>query len=184
MIELLELEKDFSLDDLPLRMQDVAIRCGMHDAFLLLVKLKGLDIYVPAQSKKILNHMYVQEHYTGSNAMSLAVRLGISTVKVHEYAEDPVVPPLPYDKYDMKFVVSECGKEVATHLFEHFPGERITIPRQGIDILKRKYIEKHFDGVNSKELALSLSVGERFVRKVIAESYQRSRSLQLDLFNT
>jgi hypothetical protein len=73
---------------------------------------------------------------------------------------------------DLKLVYEWCGKDVLQKLWEHFPSMSIYVTTKPLDKLKRRYIRKHWNGTNLKQLCSSLGVSERFVYDVLEERNQ------------
>lgn len=173
--------KDISIHQIPSEhMQLIASTCGIDDAVSLMVHLPGLEIYVPAAGKKYLDHKFIKENFNGSNAGSLAVKLGIDRDKVIQLAKSEVATEIMTNFY-MRTIKDLCGESVAIRLMQNFPRQKFYVPRNGFDIVRRKYIEDNFNGTNVPDLALLCSVTERHVRDVISEMY--ASTAQTDLFS-
>lgn len=185
MVNLVDIAKDLSLDDIPEQIRCVALKCGMEGAVRLTVTCPGIDIYVPVAGKKLLDRIYVQQLFDGRNAGTIAVHLGITRDKVFKYAKQPHVAEdweMPNDI--MRMVEERCGRAVAIELMRQLPGSTIYIPFDGVYRIKRAYITKAFDGTNAVRLAASLGVTERFVRQTISDSYASNCvQLKMDLFD-
>lgn len=184
MIDVTGLSCTITIDDVPDAMRLVARECGLSTAVSLMAHLPGVDVYVPVKGHRALVRQYIQEHWTGSNAMSLAVHLGIDAKQVARMAEQLEARPVPEDppvpNKAMELVVEACGVDVAVALQRSLPGTLVRVPMSGVQLLRRRYILKAFNGSNHAELALQLGVTVRFVRNVIA-SRQTIRYEQLSL---
>lgn len=182
-MELLALEHTFLPNDFVGDLRSVSEQCGVHHAMLLQVRMPGIDLFIPQSGKTALDAIYIKEHYDGTNALSIAVRLGIDSSRVKELAKGTRAYNFPSTSASLRHVFDQCGEDTVRILCEHFPKQFIRIPRRGIDVLKRKYIQQNFNGSNVVDLAIQLGVTDRFVRMVVADGY-KSRVLQLDLFNS
>lgn len=172
--------KDIGMHQLPSKhMQRIAAKCGIGDAVSLMIHTPGIEIYIPVAGKKRLNHQFVKDNYNGSNAGSLAAKLGLDRKKIIQLSKSDVTSELMTNFY-MRTVADKCGDVVAIRLMQNFPGEKFYIPKDGFCIARRKYIETHFDGTNVTDLALSCKVTERHVREVVADMY--ASTAQTDLF--
>ncbi|HON10211.1 MAG TPA: hypothetical protein PLE24_05030 [Chitinispirillaceae bacterium] len=172
---------DLKPEEMPGKLRDVAIKCGIEDALSLLQHVPGLEIYVPTSGRDIYNYNYIKDNYKGFNALSIGVKLGIDSSKVKSLAKKSKSFSDPLTSVQLRIVETECGKDIANRLLMNFPGERIQVPTND-NFLKRKYIKKFFNGTNGQEIAIKLCVTDRFVRKVVVENYNEKRSLQLSLF--
>ena len=162
---------DIVVDDLPSeQMQLIAEHCGVSDALTLMDKLPGLELYIPAAGKKILDHQYIIEHYTGFNSATIAVHLGIERRKVERLAKR-TLDASAFSNDHMRLVAETCGEDVTTRLIQHFSRYRFYIPSDGFSIIRRRYIERTFDGTNTQSLALQCQVSERYVRSVVSDMY-------------
>jgi len=167
------------------RIRLIAEVCGLSDAIVLIKKLPGIDIYVPSSGHKKLILKYIKDHYNGKNISMLSVRLGMQRSAIEKLVKDGIERIYTKDILSNNFmmlVADRCGYDVAIRLIQHFPGQRILIPKDIFSAFKRKYIIKNFNGENIIELALFLECSENFVRKTIAEMYT-SRHKQLSLFD-
>ena len=177
---------DITINDIPPgQMSNIARECGIFDAVSLMRHIGGLQLYIPVYGKKRLNFDYIKDNYTGKNTLSIAVKLGIDASKVMRFfnSKNNFNKPPSSNNY-MRLVVDKCGKGVANRLIEKFSGEKIYVPRYGYFKLRRRKIIQEFDGQNTSILALKYEVSERYVSKIIASSYQKSDSIQLNLFKT
>jgi Mor family transcriptional regulator len=182
MISLTDFIRTLPLESYPGMMARVAELCGIDDAIALMLRMPGLDIYVPSCGKKAIQIAYVKEHYNGKNSMSIAVHLGMNINDVKRIAaatDSNFTIDNALESVHMRRVVSECGREIAVRLLQHFPNEKVRVPL-GRDI-NRLYIEKFFDGANTLDIAIMLRVSERYVRLVIADRHNKNCSQQ-DLF--
>ena len=77
---------------------------------------------------------------------------------------------------DMRLIQEWCGREVLLALFEHFPSMTLYISTKPLTEAKKRYIKKHYDGKNVKELCSVLGVSERFVYESMKDTqYQSGR---------
>jgi Mor family transcriptional regulator len=70
---------------------------------------------------------------------------------------------------DLRLVAESCGIEVAVSLMENMSGIAIYVPKLGDKLLKKRYIIRHYNGHNAKELALLLGMAEKFIFDTIAQ---------------
>jgi len=70
---------------------------------------------------------------------------------------------------DAKLVHEWCGLDVLMKLWEHFPSMNIYVSTTPLNKIKKRYVKKHFNGHNVKELCKLLDVSERFVYEVLEE---------------
>jgi hypothetical protein len=75
---------------------------------------------------------------------------------------------LPND--GMRWLADEIGMEAAVRVIVNLAGTALYAPVTAKTALKRKYAQKHYDGHNSRRLALQLDVAERTIFKWIGES--------------
>ncbi len=68
---------------------------------------------------------------------------------------------------DLLLVYEWCGREMLLDLWEHFPRMTLYISTKPINEAKKRYIKKHFNGKNVKELCALLQVSERFVYEAV-----------------
>jgi Mor family transcriptional regulator len=179
--ELLKLAPNLTADDFPGKMRIVAEKLSVDDALILMHKVPGLEIYVPASGKSIQIQQYINDHYNGNNALSIAIKLGINSSKVKALAKRNKPIPETFSSIQLRIVATECGDELASKLLFAFPSERIQVPTD-LSFLKRKYIKRMFNGSNTMDLAIQLCVTDRWVRKVVSEMYEEKRNPQLSLF--
>lgn len=176
--------KGITFNDIPPgKMSDIAIKNGLSDVISLMKNVGGLQLYIPIYGKKRLNIDYIKETYSGKNTLSIAIKLGINVSKVLYFfkKKDTFQKPAHSNNY-MKIVVNKCGKDIALRLIENFSGEKIYIPRNGFSIIRRKKIIEEFNGNNTLKLSLKYMVSERYVSKIIADSYKNKNIIQLNLF--
>lgn len=64
---------------------------------------------------------------------------------------------------DMKLIYETIGREAVLQLWKELPGMNIYISTKALNRAKERYIQKHYDGKNTKKLAVALKVSERFV---------------------
>lgn len=179
--EIFDFSTELSPDNFPGKIRVVALRIGVKEAITLINNVAGLEIYIPTSGKDLLNHQYIKDNYTGYNALSLGIKLGLNSSKVKSLANTPVPPIDAAYSVQLKIVAKECGDRLAQQLIQEFPGERIQVPSDH-NFLKRMYIKKHFSGNNTYDLAVKLCVTDRFVRKVVSEMYDEQNVFQLSLF--
>ena len=79
--------------------------------------------------------------------------------------ESVTIDDMPND--DMKFIAERCGISFAVKLLIDCGGLNLNIPKNGLNLLKAKYIKENFNGFNLKRLVTQLDISESFVRKVI-----------------
>ncbi len=70
---------------------------------------------------------------------------------------------------DMKMVHDHCGVDMAIALWENFACMNIYVSTKPLDKIKKRYIKKHCNGRNIKDLCRLLDVSERFVYEVLEE---------------
>jgi len=171
---------EISVDDIQSEsMQMVAEQCGLPDALTLMDKMPGLELYIPASAKKVLDWEYVHENYNGYNAATIAGHLGMNREDVIKLSKSPAPMNDTLSNSHLRLVADKCGAEIAHRLAINFPGYRIYIPFNSLLMARKRYIERTFNGSNTQELALACHVTERFVRKVIAEMYESTAQLSL-----
>jgi Mor family transcriptional regulator len=70
----------FADDDLPNDdMRLIADLLGLEAAFLMILKLGGIQLIVPKSGLKKLAKKYIKAKFDGSNVKSLAIKCGVST---------------------------------------------------------------------------------------------------------
>lgn len=164
------------------RLRSFAETYGLSDAILLITKMPGIDIYVPSQSKKMLELQYIKETYNGKNLSAIAVHLNRDRAFIERVIKEGIniIGKKDIICTSILQIISErCGYDLAVKLINMFPGERIQVPKNPFGDFKKKYIEKNFTGSNVVELALYLEMSEVFVRETIAEMYCHSQQLSL-----
>jgi hypothetical protein len=80
---------------------------------------------------------------------------------------------------DLKLVHEWCGMDILKKLWEHFPSMNIYVTTKPLDKAKRRYVRKHFNGHNLKDLCSKLEVSERFVYDVLEERNQLKKQPSL-----
>jgi len=160
-------------------MQMVAEQCGLPDAVALMDKVPGLELYIPASAKKVLDWEYVHDNYDGYNAATIAGHLAMNREDIIKLSKSPAPIRDNLSNSHLRIVADRCGADIAQRLSINFPGYRIYIPFNGLSTAYKRYIERTFNGSNTQELALACHVTERFVRKVIAEMYESTAQLSL-----
>ncbi len=190
MIDITEISKELSIDDLPLSVRDVAARCSVLDAVTLMHNLPGLHLFIPVSTGKqivrkiIKNELDFENH---SNASSLATRLGIDRSKLLSLAkkikkDDLCTQDIQMPNEYMREVEDRCGRDLALRLLTKMPAPcKVYIPTGGAFLIKRKYIERAFNGSNTIALSAQLHVSEYWVRGIIRQMYSEKHE-QLDLF--
>ena len=177
--------KDLTIEEITSeKMQSIAYRNGIEDAVALMRGVPGLRLYIPVYGRKKINRDYIKHNFTGKNILSISVHLGIDQKKIKYLSNNPP----GYDKNVfsnnyIQLVVKKCGKDVAERLLKNFGGEYIYVPQDGFSILRRKLIEKRFNGSNSAELALKFNISERQINKIMSEFYaSKNTQMELELF--
>lgn len=82
---------------------------------------------------------------------------------------------------DIKLIYDNCGMDVLISLWANLPSMGLYISAKPLAEAKKRYIKKHHNGENTKELCRFLDVSERFVYDVLEESNPRLN--QERLFN-
>lgn len=80
-----------------------------------------------------------------------------------EYAKGLEVDDMP--SQDLKWIAKSIGVEAAVRLTLEHAGIRIHLPRRLVFLLKRRCVQKLFNGSNIRELSGQLGVCETTVRK-------------------
>ena len=80
---------------------------------------------------------------------------------------------------DLKLIADSCGHDVAILLLHRLPKCNLYISEKPLFEAKKRYIRKHFNGSNVKDLAILLRVSEQFIYNCIN---QRTSPNQTDLF--
>ena len=70
---------------------------------------------------------------------------------------------------DVKFIHECCGLDFLLTLWENFPKMTLYISTRPLTEAKKRYIKKHFNGKNMKDLCRLLDVGERFIYEALKE---------------
>lgn len=164
------------------RLRAFAETCGLSDAICLVTMMPGIDIYIPSQSKKMLELQYIKETYNGKNLSAIAIHLnrdrafieqkikaGINNIGKREILCTPI----------LQIISDRCGYELTIKLVNIFPGERVQVPKNPFGDFKKRYIEKKFTGSNVVELALYLEMSEVFVRETISDMYCQRQQISL-----
>lgn len=164
------------------RLRSFAETYGLSDAITLITKMPGIDIYIPSQSKKMLELQYIKDSYNGRNLSAIAIHLckdrsfierkikdGIDNIGKKEILCTPI----------LKIISDRCGYSLVVKLINMFPGDHLQIPKNPFVDYKKRYIKKNFTGLNVIELALYLEMSERFVRETVADMYCHSQQLSL-----
>jgi len=173
-----------TIDDLTSEhMHLIADRCGVNAAVSLMQHMPGIELYIPAAGKKIMELQYIRSNYNGHNTASIAIHLGITRKKVELLSKSKIEYSKPIFSNKHIFTIAQrCGHEIAKKLLEAFPRQRFYIPCDGFSHVRRSFIIKNFNGSNVIELALQCGVSERYVRSIIADMY--ASKAQLSLFDT
>jgi Mor family transcriptional regulator len=69
---------------------------------------------------------------------------------------------------DAQLIYQHCGLDVLCALWQNLPGITLYLGEKSLFEIKRRYIRKHHNGSNVKQLAAQLSVSERFVYEAIS----------------
>jgi len=176
---------DMTIDDIQSEhMQLVAEKCGISDAISLMSHVPGLELYIPLSGRKTIIKRYIKLNYNGSNASSLAVKLGVDqkyVLKIVKKLDRISIDSNFLQSESMIIVAKECGEQIALRLMQELPMSKLYVPKSGFILSIRKYIERNYNGFNSQTLALKCNVTERFVRKV---AYDKDHAnAQLSLFS-
>lgn len=166
------------------RLRSFAEACGLSDAICLITRMPGIDIYIPSQSKKMLELQYIKDTYNGRNVSAIAIHLNRDRAFVEQKIKagiDNIGRKEVLGTSILQIISERCGYDLAIKLINIFPGERIQVPKNPFGDFKKRYIEKKFTGSNVVELALYLEMSEVFVRETIAEMYCQRQ--QISLFN-
>ncbi|MFA5751082.1 MAG: Mor transcription activator family protein [Candidatus Paceibacterota bacterium] len=177
--------KNITIDDIPSeKMQSIAFKNGITDAVSLMMGLPGIRIYVPVYARKKMDVDYIIGNYTGKNILSVSVHTGLNQDKVKYFLKrSSAFGRDIYSNNYIKMVVNNCGNDVANRLIKHFSGDYIYIPLNGFSIVRKKLIQKQFNGKNSANLALEFNVPERYINRVVANYYAlKAQDIQTNLF--
>ncbi|HSV43260.1 MAG TPA: hypothetical protein VLJ10_01775 [Candidatus Bathyarchaeia archaeon] len=164
------------------KLRDVAESCGLSDAIRLITKMPGIDIYIPTQSKKMLELQYIKETYNGKNISAIAVHLNIDRSEIERKIKNGIPVICKRDVLCtsiLQIIAERCGYDLVVSLINNFHGERIQVPKNPFGDYKKRYIEKNFTGSNIVELALYLEMSEIFVRETIAEMYYKKQLISI-----
>lgn len=71
---------------------------------------------------------------------------------------------------DIKFIYDSCGLDLLLQLWENFPKMTLYISTKPLTEAKKRYIKKHFNNKNVKELCRKLDVAERFIYEAVSTS--------------
>lgn len=153
---------------------------GIADAVALMTRCPGLELYIPASAKRVFDWEYVDKHYTGYNAATLAGHRGLNREDVIRLSKQSE-PSRDGLNDHLRLVIERCGMGVARRLARYFPGWKFYIPINGLSMIIKRYIEREFNGTNTQELALKCGVSERHVRQIISDKHQSA--IQLSLFD-
>ncbi|HDH51240.1 MAG TPA: hypothetical protein ENH31_00450 [Nitrospirae bacterium] len=83
-----EILNELTIEDMPNQdMRLVAEACGIEIAVKLLQELGGIGINIPKFGFKKLVQQYVCDHYDGSNAKELALKLGITERHIYNLCQ-------------------------------------------------------------------------------------------------
>ena len=80
---------------------------------------------------------------------------------------------------ELKWLAKEIGLDAVIKIIINFSGINIYIPIGAKTALKKGYVKKHYDGTNTRELALKLNVSERTVQSWISEVPKNIKQLNL-----
>lgn len=70
---------------------------------------------------------------------------------------------------DTALIATYCGLDVLIKLWEELPSINLFISPKPITEAKKRYIEKYYDGHNTKKLAKVISCSERFIYDVVSK---------------
>jgi Mor family transcriptional regulator len=164
------------------RLKAFAETCGLSDAIRLITMMPGIDIYIPTQSKKTLELLYIKETYNGRNLSSIAIHINRDRSFVEQKIKsgiDNIGRNEVLCTSILQIISERCGYDLAMKLINNFPGERIQVPKNPFGDYKKRYIKRNFTGSNVVELALYLEMSEVFVRETIAEMYCQRQQISL-----
>ncbi len=75
---------------------------------------------------------------------------------------------------DMKTLYERCGKELFYSLLETAPKSRFYIASEKLKrAIRRRYVEKHYDGTNKLSLAVRLGVSTKTIERILQELGER-----------
>jgi hypothetical protein len=80
---------------------------------------------------------------------------------------------------DSALIVEACGVDTMKQLWENLPSMSLYVSTKPINAAKKRYIQKHYDGTNIKQLARKLGVSEKFVNDA---TFEKPKSTQSTLF--
>lgn len=80
-----------------------------------------------------------------------------------EYSRDMAIADMPTK--DLQWIAESVGVEAAVKLALEHSGVRLHLPRRLVFMLKKRCVQKLFNGANTRELANQLGVGETTIRK-------------------
>lgn len=165
----------------------VADRIGNIEASSLLWHLPAFQIrHIPVRPSRNIKYHIIKSEYNGTNAASLAVRLGMNyqqVVSVYENIKNTDISIEPLNNIYMLMVAQKCGMPVAIHLVETFPGHAIHIPRKGKSIMTQKLIKRDFNGNNQIELAVKYDLSIAYIYRILKKiNSGKLKFEQLDLF--
>jgi Mor family transcriptional regulator len=164
------------------RLRSFAETYGLSDAILLITRMPGIDIYIPSQSKKMLELQYIKETFNGRNLSAIAVHLNKDRSFVEQRIKtgiDNIGKKEILCTSILQIISDRCGYSLAVKLITMFPGDRLQVPKNPFGDFKKRYIEKNFTGSNIVELALYLEMSEVFVRETVSNMYCRSQQISL-----
>lgn len=87
---------------------------------------------------------------------------------------------------DMKIIRDRCGMDVLKSLLANIPKINIYLSEKPLVQAQKRYIEKHYHSMPTKQIAVRLGVSERFVFKThreIVRAKQKSRLTAGSLFD-
>lgn len=70
---------------------------------------------------------------------------------------------------DCKLVLAHCGEDTLFSMLEKLAGLHLFISTKPIKEAQKRYIRKHYNGQNIKQLAIKLGASERFVYQVLRD---------------
>lgn len=127
---------------LPDLLFDIYSECGLDTLLILLDKLPKVPIYVSRVGMRDINLLELR-------TMTRAKVLKVLPQNLH-------------------YIYNMVGIDILVRLLDKFSGIEMYLAPTGLDALRELYIRKHFDGQNTRLLALELGVSQRWVYNVLA----------------
>jgi Mor family transcriptional regulator len=75
---------------------------------------------------------------------------------------------------DLELIYRYCGKDILIALWAGMPSIAIYLSTKPLEEAKKRYVRKHFNGSNIKELAIELGMSESQVYNVIRADNAKS----------